>query len=70
MALKARIDEATSETADTDESSDDRASTAATTADAGRNSPFSMDYDTESYKLDSETADQVLGVMIAVTNLL
>jgi hypothetical protein len=33
-------------------------------------SPFSMGYDFSEYQLDADETDQVLGLMIATTNLL
>lgn len=37
---------------------------------SGAESPFSMGYDLSSYEVDAETTDQLLGVLVAVTNLL
>lgn len=33
-------------------------------------SPFSMNYETESFNLDAATTDRMLSVLIAVTNLM
>ena len=53
-----------------DEQTTDDTSAAASPAESRDDSPFSMGYDVEEYQLDAETTDQLLGLLVAVTNLL
>lgn len=40
------------------------------TTSSGGSDPFSQDYDLSEWTLDAETVDQVLGILMVVTNLL
>lgn len=53
-----------------DEPTTEDASAADSPAESRADSPFSMGYDVEEYQLDAETTDQLLGLLVAVTNLL
>jgi hypothetical protein len=64
MAFQERIDDHIEE-AETDESTPSTSdSTTPPPAD-----PFSMEFDLEQFEVDAQTADQMLGVLVAVTNL-
>jgi hypothetical protein len=57
------------EGAATDESPDDERAASEPARD-GPQSPFSMEYDLESFTVDSQTATQMIGGLVAITNLL